>query len=174
MAKKEETAAAPQGCLGTECSNGTCLACQVAQAATHHAEVIAVAKAIDAHLGDVAKELTSLRNAVVDALRAGPGALPALGSKAERKPAEATPPAPHIETPKAETKPAEVAKPAETKAETKLTIDAVRPKVLEWIKAHGRDKLVAILAKFGAAKLPDIKDADLPRFVAELDAAAQG
>lgn len=50
----------------------------------------------------------------------------------------------------------------------KLTIESVRPLVLEWIKANGRDPFVAILQKFGAQRLPDVKEADLPRLLQEL------
>lgn len=148
MAKKEET---QQGCLGTVCQDSTCLSCQVAQAERHHTETLAAIKMVANGLANVAEEIRAFRGVSSDTAQpARPAATPA---KTETPtPAQATPAA----------------------APEKMTIDTVRPRVLEWIKAHGRDKFVAVLAKFGASKLPDVKDADLPRLLTELTIAGSG
>lgn len=152
MAKNE----AP-GCAGTTCNDDTCLACQVAQAKNAHADVMAALKSLDGHIADISVSIDALRKAYVGG--GGPGAKTESGIAAVRPPPKSDP------TP--EKKPAA---PAPEEAKEKLTIDNVRPRVLEWIKAHGRDQFVAVLAKFGAAKLPDVKEADLPALLAALDA----
>ncbi len=134
MAKKTDSEA--QGCLGTQCNDSTCLACQVAQSARQHAETLAAL------------------NRVVEAIPrlTAPSASTGGQTGGQMAPVADQPPAKVADQPPAK----------------ELTIDGLRPLVLEWIKANGRDKFVAVLQKFGAAKLPDIKPIDLPRLAAEL------
>lgn len=153
MAAKKEAQTQYPGCLGTTCADGTCLACQVSQSERHHEDVIAAIKDLGAHIGDVAVELTNLRRH--------------LGGPTAPTPAARAAPAAEAKAPEA-TAPAAETKPAETAPAKKLTIDTVRPAVLEWVKANGREKLVTILSEFGAQKFPDVKDADLPKFVDRL------
>lgn len=151
MAKKNDEV--QQGCLGTACSDSTCLACQVAQADRHHAETLGAIKTLTNSLSNIAEEIRAFRGVPAGIPTSPPAQTPASN------------PAPVPQASASTPTPTPAAAP-----EKPLTVDAVRPMVLDWIKVHGRDKFVAVLAKFGAAKLPDIKDADLSKLVAELKA----
>ncbi len=173
MASKK--AEAPQGCLGTECSNQSCVACQVAQAAQFHAEAMEVGARIAGAVEGLGKEVSILRNAIVEVSeyraqktpgtpeRAKDRAAPTAAVKAEAQPTPANAGGSAVEAPAASAAP--------TTPAAKVTIDTIRPKVLEWIKKNGRDKFLAILGKFSAQKLPDVKDADLSKLMDELAAA---
>lgn len=136
MARKTEDVKAEGGCLGAQCSDGTCVSCQVDMVRRHHAETTAAAR-------DIAAAVRELRGVPERAAADAP--VPAT----TRTPAPEAAVAP--------------APPAQ-----KLTIESVRPLVLDWIKANGRDPFVAILQKFGAQRLPDVKEADLPKLLQEL------
>lgn|SRR5574340_769526 len=142
------------GCAGTACNDDTCLACQVAQAKNAHADIMAVLKSLDGHLSDLTLTIDNFRKAYV-----GGGRAPVEAGVAAIRP-------PKTEAAK------DLPKAEPTLETPKLTIDNVRPRVLEWIKAHGRDAFVAVLGKFGASKLPDVKEADLPALMLLLEAGA--
>lgn len=143
MARKTEESKAEGGCLGAQCGDGTCVACQVGMAQRHHSESVSAAR-------DVAAAVRELVAAV------------------RGQAAPSSPPAPSAPTTVAAgQQTAEVAAAPAAPAQ-KLTIESVRPAVLEWIKANGRDPFIAILQKFGAQRLPDVKEADLPRLLQEL------
>lgn len=150
MAKKVES---KEGCLGVDCTNGSCVACQIAIATAQHGEVLAALTQIVAGLSDVAKEVTTLRHALLDAAAGNANRLGAAPRTEPAAPAKSEVPA----TPAPKT-----ALPAKPEA---LTVDSVRPIVLEWVRTHGREALIAAFAKFNAQKLPDIKPSDLPAFV---------
>lgn len=74
------------------------------------------------------------------------------------------------------TAPAETAPAEEAKAEPAAAIDydQVKAKVLALAQSKGRDVLVALLQRHGAAKAPDLKPVQYAAFLADIDAINAG
>lgn len=125
-------------------------------------ELLHAAKEIRLVIGDVAKELTMLRQALLTAA-AGVKAGPAR----EREPyQQAAPKAEAPAQPKASPPPAP---PKGEPAEPVVTSDDVKRAVLAYAETHGREAILAVFARFGVARAGELSPAAYPAFLKALE-----
>lgn len=110
-------------------------------------------------------EVKSLLKTITSRLEAAPSAQAAAVVQTE-KAAKAAAEAPANEPP--ETKPAKKEKPA---AKAEATYDDAKKAILDLSSDKGREAAVAVLAKFGAGKLPEVDESKYAEVVAEAQAA---
>lgn len=79
-----------------------------------------------------------------------------------------------VQEPKEDEASKEVAPEEDKKEEPKVTREMVRAKFSELIKAGKQKESKDIVSKFGASKLPDIKEEDLPAVLEEAEALLNG
>jgi len=119
---------------------------------------------VAAALSGQAKEpATAPKPAATPAAAAGPATAPAAEAAAPAKTASAPSPAAASAAADAQ------ASTAATDAKAP-TYEEVKPLILDLTKAKGRDVAAAALAKFGAAKGPELKPEDFAAFVAHAKA----
>ncbi|WP_299313771.1 hypothetical protein [uncultured Halomonas sp.] len=127
---------------------------------------------IETHLENLTEAVLDLNvtmKEVSELLRAGAGAQSAADDGGKD-----TAPPKKTEKPKAEKPKAEEPKAEEAAPEKGATRGDVSKLVLSKVKEVGRDPVVEVLGSFGAAKVSEIKDGDLPAAHAALAALGGG